>query len=66
MVGTQDFEKVSLEMPLGSGAYKVEGVDSAARSPTAAPDWSAKDLWMNKGRNNYDAIRYDYYRDDRV
>jgi microcin C transport system substrate-binding protein len=46
---TRDFEKVSLEMPLGSGAYKVESFD-AGRSIAyrRVPDWWAKDLWMNQ------------------
>jgi microcin C transport system substrate-binding protein len=26
-------------------------------------DWWAKDLWMNRGRNNFEVIRYEYYRD---
>jgi microcin C transport system substrate-binding protein len=61
---TRDFEKVSLEMPLGSGAYKVDTFD-AGRSIAyrRVPDWWARDLWMNRGRNNVDVIRYEYYRD---
>jgi microcin C transport system substrate-binding protein len=61
---TRDFEKVSLEIPMGSGAYKVDSFD-AGRSITyrRVPDWWAKDLWMNRGRNNFEAIRYEYYRD---
>jgi microcin C transport system substrate-binding protein len=40
---------------------------SAARSSIAAsPDWWAKDLWMNRGRNNFETMRYEYYRDAEV
>ena len=61
---SRDFEKVTLERPLGSGPYKVDEFD-VGRSITyrRVPDWWAKDLWMNRGRNNFDAMRYEYYRD---
>ena len=61
---TRDFEKTTLDPPLGSGAYKIESVDPG-RSITyrrVADYWGA-DLPVNKGRNNVDVIRYDYYRD---
>jgi microcin C transport system substrate-binding protein len=63
----KDFEKVSLEAAMASGAYKVDSFD-VGRSITyrRVPDWWAKDLWMNRGRNNFDTIRYDYYRDNSI
>ena len=63
----KDFEKVSLEPAMGSGAYKIDSVD-VGRSITyrRVADWWAKDLWMNRGRNNFDTIRYDYYRDNDI
>jgi microcin C transport system substrate-binding protein len=63
----KDFEKVSLEAALGSGAYKVDSFD-IGRSITyrRVADWWAKDLWMNRGRNNFETIRYDYYRDTNI
>ena len=61
---TRDFEKVTLEMPLGSGAYKVDSFDvGRSISYRRVPDWWARDLWMNRGRNNFDTMRYEYYRD---
>ena len=61
---TRDFEKVSLEIPLGSGAYKVDSFDvGRSIAYRRVDDWWAKDLWMNKGRNNFDVLRYEYYRD---
>ena len=61
---SRDFEKVSLEVPLGSGPYKVDSFDvGRSIAYRRVPDWWAKDLWMNKGRNNFDVIRYEYYRD---
>ncbi len=63
----KDFEKVSLEPALASGPYTIDSVD-VGRSITyrRVPDWWAKDLWMNRGRNNFETVRYDYYRDGNI
>jgi microcin C transport system substrate-binding protein len=64
---TRDFDKTTLEAPLGSGPYKVEAVDPG-RSITyrrVADYWGDK-LPVNRGRHNFDVIRYDYYRDPTV
>lgn len=63
----RDFEKTTLEPPLGSGPYKVESVEPG-RSITyrRVPDYWGKDLPVNRGRSNFDVIRYDYYRDRQV
>jgi microcin C transport system substrate-binding protein len=64
---SRDFEKASLEVALSSGAYKVDSFD-VGRSITyrRVSDWWAKDLWMNRGRNNFETLRYEYYRDAEV
>lgn len=64
---TRDFEKTTLDAPLGSGPYKIETVD-AGRSITyrRVADYWGVDLPVNRGRNNFDAVRYDYYRDSTV
>jgi peptide/nickel transport system substrate-binding protein len=58
------FEQTSLEPPIGSGPYTVGAVD-AGRSITYRrnPDWWGRDLPINRGRFNFDEVRYDYYRD---
>lgn len=58
------FGETTLEPPLGSGPYRVAAVD-ANRSITyeRVPDYWAKDLNVNVGANNFDRIRYDYFRD---
>jgi len=63
----RDFQKTTLEAPLGSGPYRVESVDPG-RSITYRrnPDYWGADLPVNRGRNNFDRIRYDYYRDGTV
>jgi microcin C transport system substrate-binding protein len=61
---TRDFEKTTLEPPLGSGAYRVESLDPG-RSITyrRVKDYWAAKLAVNVGRDNFDSLRYDYYRD---
>jgi microcin C transport system substrate-binding protein len=63
----RDFEKTTLDPPLGSGPYKIESVDPG-RSITyrRVADYWAADLPVNKGRYNVDVIRYDYYRDTTI
>ena len=63
----RDFERTTLEPPLGSGPYKVGKVD-AGRSITLqrVADYWGKNLSVNKGRYNFDRIRFEYYRDSTV
>ena len=63
----RDFEKTSLDPPLGSGAYRVKEFETN-RSVTyeRVKDWWGKDLPINRGRYNFDRIRYDVYRDATV
>jgi microcin C transport system substrate-binding protein len=63
----RDFEKTTLDPPLGSGPYKIESLDPG-RSITyrRVADYWAAGLAVNKGRSNVDMIRYDYYRDGTI
>ena len=63
----RDFEKTTLEPPLGSGPYKIEAVDPG-RSITyrRVGDYWGADLPVNRGRHNADTLRYDYYRDNTI
>lgn len=65
--GKVKFEETTLKAPLGSGPYRVKSVDPG-RSITYErnPDYWGRDLPVNKGRYNFDVIRYDYYRDGQV
>ncbi|BBK39655.1 ABC transporter substrate-binding protein [Allostella sp. ATCC 35155] len=63
----RDFEKTTLDAPLGSGPYVVEAADPG-RSITfrrVANHWS-DDIPALKGQYNFARIRYDYYRDSTV
>ncbi len=63
----RDFNKTNMQLPLGSGPYKVKSVDPG-RSITyeRVTDYWGADLALNKGLYNFDEIRFDYYRDDTV
>ena len=64
---TRDFSKPGLEIPIGSGPYKI--VDfKPGRAITYQRDdgYWAKDHPVNKGRYNFDTMTYDYYRDPTV
>ena len=64
---TREFDKTTLEPPLTSGPYKIAKFDSP-RSITLEldPNYWGKDLWVNRGRNNFQTQRLEYFRDDTV
>lgn len=61
------FDAVNLDIPVGSGPYSIKSFE-AGRSVTFARNKSywGKDLPVNKGRYNFDQIKYDYYGDSTV
>ena len=61
---THEFEQTTLEPPLGSGPYKIgEFKPGAFVSYKRRDDYWGKDLPVNRGRFNFDELRYEYYRD---
>jgi microcin C transport system substrate-binding protein len=64
---SRDFGKSTLDPPLGSGPYKIESFEPG-RSITYArvADYWGANLPVNVGANNFDRVRYDYYRDATV
>lgn len=64
---TRDISKSSLEIPLGSGTYKLTEFD-AGKSVTyeRVKDYWAKDLPVNKGQYNFDKIVFEYFKDQTV
>lgn len=67
LVNPDTYENTSLEAPIGSGPYRVGKVDPG-RSITFErdPNYWGKDLPVNRGRFNFDAIRFDYFRESSV
>ena len=64
---TREFDRTTLEPPLGSGPYRVARFEPG-RSIVyeRVPDYWGRDLAVNRGQYNFAEIRYDYYRDDGV
>jgi microcin C transport system substrate-binding protein len=64
---TKPFEESTLDIPLGSGAYKV-GRFEAGRfiEYQRVADWWGADLPVARGQNNFDIVRYEFYRDREV
>ena len=62
-----DFAESSLRVPIGSGPYRI-GAFEPGRYITFErnPDYWGKDLPINRGVNNFDTIRYDYFVDKGV
>lgn len=60
----KDISKTYLSPQPASGPYSISDVD-AGRSITyqRVENYWGKELAVNKGLNNFDSIRYDYYRD---
>jgi microcin C transport system substrate-binding protein len=63
----RDISATTLEVPLGSGAYRVKEFTAGRTiSYERVKDHWAKDLNINIGRDNFDEIRYEYFRDATV
>ena len=63
----KNFEETTLDVPIGSGPYKVKSFDSG-RSITYELDldyWGVKNnvVPIKVGKDNFATIRYDYYKD---
>jgi peptide/nickel transport system substrate-binding protein len=67
LINPDTYEDTSLEAPIGSGPYRVGKIDPG-RSITFErdPNYWGKDLPVNRGRFNFDQIRFDYFREGSV
>lgn len=64
---TRNFEASTLEPPLGSGPYKVGRFEQGRFIEfERVPDYWGKDLPVNIGTNNFDRVRWEYFRDRQV
>lgn len=63
----KNFDESTLDIPLGSGPYKVSRIDAGrAIEYSRVKDWWGEKLPVSIGQNNFDTIRYEYYRDREV
>jgi microcin C transport system substrate-binding protein len=63
----RDIGATTLEPPLGSGTYRIKEF-SAGRSIVyeRVKDYWGKDINVNVGRDNFDELRFEYFRDATV
>ena len=63
----RDITKTTLDPPLGSGPYRIKEV-KAGRSMTLerVKDYWAAKLPVKLGKDNFDEIRFEYYRDSTI
>jgi len=60
----ETFERTSLEPPLGSGPYLMQRIEPGHTAIFRRnPEYWGRDLPVNRGRYNFDEIRFDYFRD---
>ncbi|MCK1276522.1 ABC transporter substrate-binding protein [Bradyrhizobium sp. 61] len=58
------FDETSLDIPLGSGPYKVGKFEvNRYIEYERVKDWWAADLPVCRGSYNFDVVRYEFYRD---
>ena len=63
----RDIAATMLEPPLGCGAYRVkEFVPGRSIAYERVKDYWGKDLNVNAGRDNFDELRFEYFRDSTV
>ncbi len=61
---TRAFDETTLEAPLGCGPYKVGRLEVGRYIEyERVKDWWGVDLPVARGQNNFDVVRYEYYRD---
>tara|TARA_Y100000590_G_scaffold411745_1_gene506070 strand:- start:462 stop:2282 length:1821 start_codon:yes stop_codon:yes gene_type:complete len=63
----KNFEETTLEVPIGSGPYKIISFD-AGRSITYElnDDYWGKNIPINKGKNNFKKINFQYFKDREI
>jgi microcin C transport system substrate-binding protein len=63
----RDFTRPLLDLPLGSGPYRIERQEPG-RSIVyrRVEEYWGRDLPVMRGTNNWDSIRYEYFRDNTV
>lgn len=63
-IDPETFERTTFEPPLASGPYRIAQVDPGRRvTYRRNPEWWGRDLPINRGRYNFDEIRYEFFRD---
>ena len=62
--GGRTFDETTLDVPLGSGPYKVGRFEPGRYIEyQRQKDWWGGDLSVSRGQYNFDTVRFEYYRD---
>ena len=65
--GTRDFDAAGLDVPLGSGAYRVGRFEPGRFIEFERfPDWWGKDLAVSRGQYNFEIVRVEFFRDRQI
>jgi len=60
----KNFDEATLTAPLGSGAYRVGRLEAGRYIEySRVENWWGEKLNVSRGLNNFNTIRYEYYRD---
>ncbi len=63
----RDFTRPILDPPLGSGPYRIERFEPGRSIVLRrSPAWWARDIPTMRGTQNFDTIRFEYFRDNTV
>ena len=63
----RDITRTTVEAPLGSGPYRLRReVFGRSLFYDRVADYWGRDLPVNKGRYNFDSVKFDYFRDENV
>jgi microcin C transport system substrate-binding protein len=60
----KNFDESTMDVPLGSGPYKVGRLEPGRFIEyDRVKDWWGADLPVSRGQNNFDVVRFEFYRD---
>ena len=60
----KEFDESSLDIPIGSGPYVLSEFDTGRYFVLKSnPDYWGRELGFNRGRHNFDEMRYEYFGD---
>lgn len=64
---TRTFNETSLDIPLGSGPYRIAEIEPGRKIIyQRVTDYWGRDIPVMKGRHNFDRVSYDYFSDESV
>ena len=62
-----DISKTTIEAPLGSGPYRLQQAEIGRNLIyERVDDYWGRDIPVNKGRYNFDRVKFDYFKDETV